>query len=337
MFHIMKKFIQSALQRKYLEKRAVFIIMLVLVLLPLKLKGVYFYHCMIFTFYFAVLGTSWNIISGYSGAVSLGHAAFLSIGAYTSTILLINFQLTPWIGMLIGGSLSALSGLVICYPATKLKGPYFVMSTAAFAEILRYLTSQSKFAGGASGLIIPVVTGNSLYWFQFIEKWPFYYIILFFTIIVVFISYKIENSKVGLYLMAIRENRGAAQMLGVNVAKYLRMATCLSAFFTGIAGTFYAQYMVYISPDAIMGLGESIKIALVAIIGGMGTFIGPIIGAALYFGVGEIVRFLLGAEISGLSSFIYGIILIVFILLFPKGLVQFLKDMGGRFERYFIH
>jgi branched-chain amino acid transport system permease protein len=287
---------------------------------------------MILTFYYAALGENWNIISAYSGSVSLGHAAFLSIGAYTSTILLINFQLSPWFGMLFGASLAALCGLVISYPAFKLKGPYFVLSTVAFAEILRYVTSQSKFMGGASGLLIPILTEDSFYQFQFVTKLPYYYIILFLTLVSVFTSYRIENSKLGLCLMAIREDRDAAQMLGVNIAKYLAITICLSAFLTGLVGTFYAQYMVYISPGAIMGVWESIKIAMVAIIGGMGTYIGPLIGAALYFWMGEGVRLFFGAEISGLSPFVYGIVLIVVILIFPRGLVPSLSGLLGKYK-----
>jgi branched-chain amino acid transport system permease protein len=289
---------------------------------------------MILTFYYAALGENWNIISAYSGSVSLGHAAFLSIGAYTSTILLINFHLSPWFGMLFGASLAALFGLVISYPAFKLKGPYFVLSTVAFAEILRYVTSQLKFMGGASGLLIPILTEDSFYQFQFVTKLPYYYIILFLTLVSVFTSYRIENSKLGLCLMAIREDRDAAQMVGVNIAKYLAITICLSAFLTGLVGTFYAQYMVYISPGAIMGVWESIKIAMVAIIGGMGTYIGPLIGAALYFWMGEGVRLVFGAEISGLSPFVYGIVLIVVILIFPRGLVPSLSNWLVKYKHH---
>ncbi len=290
---------------------------------------------MILTFFFAALGESWNIISGYSGAVSLGHAAYLSIGAYTSTLLLIHVQLSPWLGMLLGGILAACGGLIVSYPAIKLKGPYFVLSTVALAEILRFITSQAKSIGGASGLLIPILTENSFSQFQFVTKLPYYYIILFLTTLNVFISYKIENSRIGLYLMAIRENRDAAQMLGVNVAKYLAISLCLSAFLTALVGTFYVQYMVYISPGSIMGVWESIKIALVAIIGGMGTFVGPLIGAVLYFWMGEGIRLIFGAQISGLSPFVYGIALVAAILIFPRGLVPSLSGLLGKFRRHF--
>jgi branched-chain amino acid transport system permease protein len=186
--------------------------------------------------------------------------------------------------------------------------------------------------GGASGLLIPILTEDSFYQFQFVTKLPYYYIILFLTLVSVFTSYRIENSKLGLCLMAIREDRDAAQMLGVNIAKYLAITICLSAFLTGLVGTFYAQYMVYISPGAIMGVWESIKIAMVAIIGGMGTYIGPLIGAALYFWMGEGVRLFFGAEISGLSPFVYGIVLIVVILIFPRGLVPSLSGLLGKYK-----
>jgi branched-chain amino acid transport system permease protein len=316
-----------------MKKLILLFILLIFILLPLKFNNPYFLHCMILTLYFAALGEGWNIMSGYSGAVSLGHAAFLSIGAYTSTMLLINYQLSPWFGMLIGGALAALGSLIICYPAIKLKGPYFVLSTVAFAEILRFVTSQSKSLGGASGLLIPILTESSFYQFQFVTKLPYYYIILFFASLNVFVSYRVENSKIGLYLMAIRENRDAAQMLGVNVAKYLAIGLCLSSFLTGMVGVFYVQYMVYISPGAIMGVWESIKIALVAIIGGMGTFVGPLIGAALYFWMGEGIRLIFGAEISGLSPFIYGIAMVIIILIFPRGLVPTLRGLPERLKR----
>jgi len=316
-----------------MKKLILLFILLIFILLPLKFNNPYFLHCMIMTLYFAALGESWNIMSGYSGAVSLGHAAFLSIGAYTSTMLLVNYQLSPWFGMLIGGALAALGSLIICYPAIKLKGPYFVLSTVAFAEILRFVTSQSKSLGGASGLLIPILTESSFYQFQFVTKLPYYYIILFFVSLNVFVSYRVENSKIGLYLMAIRENRDAAQMLGVNIAKYLAIGLCLSSFLTGMVGVFYVQYMVYISPGAIMGVWESIKIALVAIIGGMGTFVGPLIGAVLYFWMGEGIRLIFGAEISGLSPFVFGIAMVIIILIFPGGLVPTLSRLPERLRR----
>lgn len=334
-FHILKYFEKFRIQKWPLKKLSILIIILIFILLPLKFNNPYFLHCMILTFYFAALGESWNIISGYSGAVSLGHAAFFSIGAYTSVFLLIHYQLSPWFGMLIGGTLAAFSSLIICYPAIKLRGPYFVLSTVAFAEILRFLTSQAKSLGGASGLLIPILTESSFYQYQFVTKLPYYYIILFFTLMNAFIAYKIENSKLGLYLMAIRENRDAAQMLGVNVSKYLTIAICISAFLTGMVGTFYAQYMVYISPGAIMGVWESIKIVLVAVIGGMGTFIGPLIGAVLYFWMGEGIRLLFGAKISGLSPFVYGFVLMIAILIFPKGLVPTLSVLLEKVKHYF--
>jgi branched-chain amino acid transport system permease protein len=325
---------KTNLKKVPLKKLLVLIIFLFLIFLPLKIRNPYFLHCMILTFYFAALGESWNIISGYSGAVSLGHAAFLSIGAYTSTLLLIHCNLSPWIGMFLGGGLAALGGLIISYPAFKLKGPYFVLSTVAFAEILRFITSQVKSLGGASGLLIPLLPKDSFFDFQFVTKIPYYYIILLFASVNALISYKIENSKMGIYLMAIRENRDAAQMLGVNIAKYLTFGLCLSAFLTGMIGAFYVQYMIYISPGAIMGVWESIKIALVAIIGGMGTFVGPLIGAVLYFWLGEGTRLIFGAKVSGLSPLIYGLALILAIMIFPRGLVFTLSGLLEKIRHY---
>ena len=303
-----------------------YLVVFILFLTVPRMMNPYLLHVLIYIFLYAFLGISWNIIGGYAGQLSLGHSIFFGIGAYTSTLCFIHFGLTPWIGMVIGALLSTVMGFFIGYLCFRyqLKGPYFALATLAFAEVIRVVVDNMDVIGGAQGLLIPN-TESTFYHFQFFDKLPFYYTIYFLTVTAFVISYLIEKTKLGSFLMAIREDEVAAQSLGINSTRYKIIAICISAFLTSLGGTFYAQYVTFINAETVFGLSGAIEIILRPIIGGMGSFLGPVIGSFVLGPLSELTRVFLG-EVSGVHLITYGIILIFIILFMPEGLLQFFTN-----------
>jgi len=298
---------------------------------PLIIRDEYFLHVLIMILYFAYMTASWNILCGYVGQLSLGHAAFSGIGGYVSVLLFINLGLTPWVGMLLGGLCAATAGLIIGFPCFRLRGPYFALTTIAFAEILRiWVENTDTFLGlelkGAMGLLVPL-RGHSPAVFQFTNKEPYYYIILAMLSAALGITILLERSRLGYYLKAIRGDQEAAEALGINSTRYMLTAMSLSAFLTGLGGCFYAQFFRYINPERNMGIDLSIEMALMGIVGGQGTVFGPVLGAFLLTPAGEISRAYLGGKLMGLHLIIYGLVLVLAILFLPKGLIQPLRNM----------
>src|SRR4030066_911316 len=306
------------LPRFYVPAFALFLIALT----PFLISNSYIINVLIITMLFAVLSGAWNILGGYTGQFSMGHAAFFGIAAYTSTILFRDWGISPWIGMFIGFGISMVIGLSTGVLFFRLKGPYFTFVTIAFAETLRILfINLTPLTGGANGLNLPFL-GNSPINFQFSGRTPFYMIMLLLLVSVIFFTYKIRNSRTGLRFIAIREDEKAAQSLGINVLNYKLLALTASVFFVSIAGTFYAQFMLFIDPESTMSLNLSLLIALPAIIGGSGSILGPILGSFLLRPIAEITRAFLGGSYAGASLLIYGIILILTLLYLPNGITD---------------
>lgn len=300
-------------------------------LAPLIIRDEYILHVLIMILYFAYMASAWNIICGYVGQLSLGHSVFSGIGGYVSVLMFIHLALTPWIGMLFGGLCAAVLGVIIGFPTFRLRGPYFALTTIAFAEILRiWFENTEEFLGvevkGAMGLLVPL-KGDSPAVFQFTTKQPYYYIILAMLIAVMVISYRMERSRLGFYLKAIRGDQDAAEALGIHPARYTLTAMGLSAFLTGLGGSFYAQFFRYINPERNMGIDLSIDMALMGIVGGQGTVFGPVLGAFLLTPAGEISRAYFGGKFMGLHLIIYGIVLVLAVLFLPKGLIDPLRRL----------
>jgi branched-chain amino acid transport system permease protein len=297
----------------------------VLILLPAA--GLNSYAVSIFTliFFYAFLGQSWNLVGGYAGQLSAGHAAFVGVGAYTSAVLSINFGLTPWIGMFVGGFCAAALGAIIGFLGFRfgLRGFYFVLLTVAFAEVCRIVASNTEAVGGALGLYI-TFTGNPRH-FQFQDPRAHYYVALALMLMATAVAWIVERRRFGIYLGAIREDETAAEAIGVNVFRAKLLAMVLSSFLTGIGGTFYAFYLLSLQPGAVFGIPLSVEIVIRPIVGGAGTLLGPILGSFILTPLGEVSRYYFGqGGYHGAHLIVYGALLIAVVLFLPDGAVPFL-------------
>jgi len=295
-----------------------------LVLAP-PLLPPYFLEILISVMLFGYLGAAWNILGGYAGQFSFGHAAFFGIGAYTSTLLFLRLGLSPWLGMLVGGVLAAAFGLAAGYLSFRygLRGPYFALVTLAFAEMLRVVAVNTKAVGSSLGLVIP--SREAAPWdFVFGGKLSYYYVILAMALAALWVTWRIERSKLGYALQAIRENEEAAEAAGVDALGMKLRAMAISSFMTALGGTFYAQYFAYIDPAITFGPSVSIQGLLQAIVGGAGTVLGPVLGAFVLTPVSELARALLRGR-AGVDVMLYGAILILVISFLPHGLMGWLR------------
>jgi len=276
-------------------------------------------HVMILTFLFAMCGVAWNVMGGYAGMFSFGQASFFGIGAYTSSFLLLTFRVSPWIGLAAGGIISSLSAAAIGYPCSKLRGHYFAIASIAFAEIVRIVFTNWQLVGAAEGLTIPMLKESFTHFMFHSSKLPYYYIILAFLLLAVAVCHWVSTSKMGYYCRAIKEGHEIAQVLGVDVVRYRLYAIMISAFLTSMAGTFYAQYILYIDPDSVMILPISVQIVLVAMLGGASTVLGPVVGAAVLVPLSEYSRAWLGYKGTGTDMIIYGTLITVISMYQPDG------------------
>ena len=288
------------------------------ILLPL-VSSPFGQHVMILTFMFAICGVAWNVMGGYAGMFSFGQAAFFGIGAYTSSFLLLTFQVSPWIGLVAGGLISSLLAAAIGYPCSNLRGHYFAIASIAFAEIVRIVFSNWQMVGAAEGLTIPMLKESLAHFMFHSSKLPYYYIMLAFLLLAVAVCYWVSTSKMGYYFRAIKESHEIAQVLGVDVVRYRLYAIMISAFLTSMAGTFYAQYILYIDPESVMILPISVQIVLVAMLGGASTVLGPVVGAALLVPLSEYSRAWLGYKGTGMDMIIYGTLITLISMYQPNG------------------
>lgn len=277
----------------------------------------------------AQIGVAWNIIGGYAGQVSLGQAAFYGIGAYSSALLFSAFGVNPWIAMLLGGVIAAAVSVVVGWSCFRLKGHYFAMATIAVAEIVQIVFTNWDFAGAAVGLTIPM-TNEGWGAFVFAGKEPYYYIALGLLLLTLLASYAIEKSFLGYYFRAIKDEPDAARSLGISLARYKQVAFAVSSFFTALGGSLYAQKELYIDPGSVLGTGLSIKMALVSILGGIGTLFGPLVGAGVLTAIEEGTRIFFGGSGRGTDLIIYAALIIVIAVYYPNGILGYVKSRIAR-------
>jgi branched-chain amino acid transport system permease protein len=279
-----------------------------------------------------VLALAWNILGGYARQISVGHVAFFGIGAYTSTLLRIGFDVSPWLGMIAGGLLAALAGILLGLITFRLRGPFFTMATIAFAEVLRILAVNLRgLTKGSEGLTLDSTPDPTMFVFGSLRTYAF---VAWAMVVGLFLlSWVLERSKTGLRLLAFREDETAARALGVNTYQLRLLAMGLSAFFTAVGGTFYAQYLLFIDPDSVFGVDVSLQMALISVVGGIGSAIGPVIGTFLVVPFGQVLRAELGAQLAGLHLVIYGLGLILVLWKMPDGVWPAVERRIARLAR----
>lgn len=287
-------------------------------LFPLVVKSDYYQHLVILALMWVVIGGSWNLLAGYTGQVSFGHAVFFGTGAYTAGILANKLGISAWWGMAFGGITAALVGLFIGWVCFRLRGPYFALATIAAGEIFRLIaTTWESLTEGMVGIMILQT---------FRSKLPYYYLALFLAGASIFVFDRVMKSKWGFYFVSIREDQDAAESLGINTTRYKNVSLLISSFFTGMAGAFYMNYMAFIDPHVVFSLHYiSIMAILVGIIGGVATIWGPALGAFIMIGVQETFR----SSIFGLAprwvsqshALVFGLLVIFVILFMANGVV----------------
>jgi len=295
--------------------------LVILLVLPLVIENIYYQHVLIICLVYVVLGHAWNLVGGYAGQWSLGHAAFFGLGAYTSTLLLLEMNVSPWLGMLAGGLVAAGVACVIALPCFRLRTHYFAMATLAIGETLRVLFLAFEWTGGANGLVLPVQRMPSWYAMLWESKLPYFYVVLAMAVAMTLVIVQVERSRLGIYLRAINQDEEAAARLGIDPRRYKLAALAGSAFVTGATGTFYAQYTTYIDPFSVMPTMLSVRMVLVPVFGGVGTVVGPIIGAFALIPLSEITRVWWGGRGVGIDQVVYGGIIVSITLWAPGGVV----------------
>jgi branched-chain amino acid transport system permease protein len=301
-----------------------------LLLIPLAVNSPFVHHLFVLICIFGALSTAWNIVGGYAGQLSLGHAVFYGIGSYAATLLVIHFGITPWLGMLVGAACSAVVAALISYPTFRLRGPFFALVTIAVLEVVKLLAiHQSSWTGGATGLTVPLNIGWK--WMIFREKWAYLLIAYGLLLVTLWVAWYIRQSRLGFYLVAVREREDAALAVGINTTRVKLIAAVVSGALASLVGSFHAMYLTFIEPTAAFSLELSIQVAMFALIGGLGSIAGPLAGTVLVLPIAELARGWLGNFGSGMHGFIYGVILVVVVLTMPKGIVG---QFGGRIRQW---
>ncbi|CAM3424747.1 Vitamin B12 import ATP-binding protein BtuD [Bordetella sputigena] len=295
------------------------ILLALMFILPVALGTPFWTNLFILLFVFAAMSVAWNIVGGYAGKLSLGHAVFYGIGGYTATLLTQNFAISPWIGMAAGALLSAIVAVIVSYPTLRLRGPFFALASIAILEVFRLLViHEERWTGGSSGISLPLNIGWK--WIVFREKANYVIIAFALFVLVLWISWLVRKSRMGHYLIAIREREDAARAVGIHTTRVKILAAVVSAVLTSIIGTFHITYLTFIDPASAFSLDLSVQIAMFALIGGLGTVAGPVAGTFLVLPIAELARGWLSAVGNGMHGLIYGLILVAVVLTIPRGL-----------------
>jgi branched-chain amino acid transport system permease protein len=286
------------------------IILVLLALVPLVQRNPYILHMMIMVLIWITLGQSWNLLGGYTGQVSFGHATFYGLGAYGAGLLYFHKEISTWYGMILGPIVAMIFAVPIGLICFRLRGAYFALAMLALAEVLRLVaTNWISFTNGSVGILIVPVVSKVLY----------YYMALALAAISFYVIYRVLHSKWGFYFIAIREDQDAAESMGINTTQYKLISLMISAFFTGLAGAFYMNYMAFIDPHVVFSLVDiSIMMILVVMLGGAGTLYGPAIGAVIMVLLSEVFR----AYFGHANLLILGILIILIIVFIPDGVVE---------------
>jgi len=297
-----------------------------LIAFPFVVRGAYPKQVAILVLLYGALGSAWNVVGGYVGRISLGHAAFFGIGAYVTMWLMTAQHITPWIGMAVGSLGAAGLALLIGWPTLRLKGHYFAMATIALGEVLRIVFNDWAFVGGASGLEAPIHVSWATLTFR--SQTPYYFIALAFAVLTAgLVAFYVEG-KAGYYWQAIRGDESAAASLGVDTARYKMNGLVLSAGVTGLWGGFFAVHVGFVNPDSVFDILISVQMVLVAVLGGIGSLVGPWLGALILLPLGELTRVALGGSGRGVDLLLYALVIVLITVLQPGGILALWRRHG---------
>jgi branched-chain amino acid transport system permease protein len=306
------------------------VILALLVVFPLIVGSDYYRHIFIISLMWVIIGSSWNLLAGYTGQVSFGHAIFFGTGAYTAGLCASKLGISAWWGMLLGGPVALLAGLIIGWVCFRLRGPYFALATIAVGEIFRLVAIDWRsLTEGMEGILI-IQTFRS--------KLPYYYLVLGLAVCCILAIHLVLKSKWGYYFVTIREDQDVAEAIGISSFRYKSLSLMISSFFTGMAGAFYMNYMAFIDPHVVFSLHDiSIMAILVAIIGGVGTVWGPAVGAFIMVWLQEIFRSaffgMLPQWISEAHVLVFGLLVIFVIRYMANGIVGDWTKITGLWSR----
>lgn len=300
------------------------LVLLAAAALPL-VAGQHVLTAMIVALHMAYMALAWNIAAGYAGQFSLGHSLFFGIGAYASTMLYLRLGLTPWIGMFVGALLAGAAGalLAVIVFRYKVKGIFFALVTLGAMEVAKGLADNWDFIKGPVGILLTMRHAPAD--FFFLRREPYYYVALVMVVVMVALPLRIERSPLGQRFLAVREDEQAAEASGVDAYRTKTIAIALSAALTALAGTFYAQFYLYVSPETVLVFEPQLTMMLGTMVGGAGTALGPVLGSMLFSGLGEALRNLPFENtrfIVIISKMVYAVLLMVIIMYLPGGLIS---------------
>jgi len=297
-------------------------------LAPLVVRDAFLLDSLVLILIWGTSAAAWNVAGGYAGQISLGHSAFFGLGAYAAALFGARWELSPWLGLAVGAVVATAIGLVIGYLSNRLRGPYFVLATIAFSQVLLIVGSRWRgFTAGSEGIPVPFRPG---FWTLGIaDKRVWVWIVLVLAVLAYLVQLYLERARRGYQLAAVREDEDAALSLGVPARRLKVAAICVSAALTAACGALWAQYVGFVDPFYVFSIDLSVKFALAAIIGGLGTALGPFLGSALVTTVETYLRAQfggIGAGLVGLYLIVYGCALIVMVRWVPQGLVGWIGD-----------
>ncbi len=320
----MKKVVRpTAIARRRRHELVVGAVLLtVLALLPLLTESTYYRGLIVLSLLYAGLSQGWNVLGGYCGQISLGHALYFGIGAYTSTVLFTRFGIPPTLGLFVGAALAALAALLVGWPCFRLSGHYYAIATLVVGLMALLLVNNWDFVNAAMGITIPFHRDSWANLEFRIPVLPFHYVMLAYAALTWVIAWVVEGSRWGFIWRAVKDDAIAARSLAVRVFPSKMAAAAISGAILGAGGALYAQYIGFIDPDSALGLPLSVLIALPAVVGGVGTLWGPLLGAAVLIPAQQLSAAWLGNAGNGIDLMFYGALIIVLALVRPQGLVS---------------
>ena len=302
---------------------------------PFIFTAPFAHHLMFLILLYALMAQSWNVVAGFSGQISLGHAIFFGIGAYSATVLFVKFGLTPWIGSLVGMLVSALAAITIGVPTLRLRGHYFAIATLLIGFSVQIVFQRWEWVGAASGLYVPIERSSPWFYLQFHNsKVPYYYLVLAAAALGYLLVWKLRRSRFGFRLQALRDDSEAAASLGIAIARHKVLAFVISAAMMSVAGSIYGQYVLVMDPERLFSIELSIIVLLMTVLGGSGTLWGPAVGAAILIPLSEYSRIWFGGTGRTVDLIIYGILILLVCMWRPSGILSLFAE---RIRRRRVH